>query len=142
MIFDKLLSLCENKALGTALTSSAIDLGQEKPGLGAMAHPFYLLLFTKGATGKGSVTFKVQDSADNSSFSDVITFTLTADNIEENMVVPMPLQHRQYLRLVTTVTATESNTVAGTLVEAVLHKDYELIRTAKVIGYDIISDVI
>ena len=33
MIYDELLSLAENKGLGTAVTGTAVDLGQEKPGL-------------------------------------------------------------------------------------------------------------
>ena len=49
MVYDELLSMAEDKGLGTAITGTAVDLGQEKPGLGALKPPFYALLFTKGA---------------------------------------------------------------------------------------------
>jgi hypothetical protein len=136
MIYDELLSLAENKGLGTA-----VDLGQEKPGLGALKPPFYALLFTKDAAGAGSVTFKIQDSDDNSTFTDAVSFTLTAGKIPANMAIPLPLQHKRYVRLATTVTATESNTIAGTLVKAVLHNEFELVRNIKAVGYDILATI-
>lgn len=141
MVYDELLSMAEDKGLGTAITSTAVDLGQEKPGLGALKPPFYALLFTKGATGAGSVTFKIQDSDDNSTFTDAVSFTLTAGKIPENMAIPLPLTHKRYVRLATTVTATDSNTVAGTLVKAVLHNEFELVRNIKAVGYDILATI-
>lgn len=141
MIYDELLSLAENKGLGTAVTGTAVDLGQEKPGLGALTPPFYALIFTKDAAGAGSVTFKIQDSDDNSTFTDVVSFTLTAGKIPANMAIPLPLQHKRYVRLATTVTATDSNTVAGTLVKAVLHNEFELVRNIKAVGYDILATI-
>ena len=141
MVYDELLSLAENKGLGTAITGTAIDLGQEKPGLGALKPAFYALLFTSGATGAGTVTFKIQDSDDNSTFADVSSFTLTASKIPENMAVPLPLTHKRYVRLATTVSATESNTVAGTLVKAVLHNEFELVRNIKAVGFDILATI-
>lgn len=139
MVYDELLSLAENKGLGTAITGTAIDLGQEKPGLGILKPPFYALLFTSGATGAGTVTFKIQDSDDNSTFADVSSFTLTASKIPQNMAVPLPLQHKRYVRLVTTVSATTDNKVEGTLVKAVLHNEFELVRNIKAVGFDILA---
>lgn len=141
MVYDELLSMAEDKGLGTAITGTAVDLGQEKPGLGSLKPPFYALLFTKGATGAGSVTFKIQDSDDNSTFTDAVSFTLTAGKIPANMAIPLPLQHKRYVRLATTVTATDSNTVAGTLVKAVLHNEFELVRNIKAVGYDILATI-
>lgn len=141
MVYDELLSMAEDKGLGTAITSTAVDLGQEKPGLGALKPPFYALLFTKGATGAGSVTFKIQDSDDNSTFTDAVSFTLTAGKIPENMAIPLPLTHKRYVRLATTVTATDSNTVSGNLVKAVLHNEFELVRNIKAVGYDILATI-
>lgn len=141
MVYDELLSMAEDKGLGTAITSTAVDLGQGKPGSGALKPPFYALLFTKGATGAGSVTFKIQDSDDNSTFTDAVSFTLTAGKIPENMAIPLPLTHKRYVRLATTVTATDSNTVAGTLVKAVLHNEFELVRNIKAVGYDILATI-
>ena len=141
MVYDELLSLAENKGLGTTVTGTAVDLGQEKPGLGALKPPFYALLFTKDAAGAGSVTFKIQDSDDNSTFTDAVSFTLTAGKIPANMAIPLPLQHKRYVRLATTVTSTDSNTVAGTLVKAVLHNEFELVRNIKAVGYDILATI-
>lgn len=141
MVYDELLSLAENKGLGTAITGTAIDLGQEKPGLGALKPAFYALLFTSGATGAGTVTFKIQDSDDNSTFADVSSFTLTASKIPENMAVPLPLTHKRYVRLATTVSATTDNKVEGTLVKAVLHNEFELVRNIKAVGFDILATI-
>ncbi len=137
MIYDKLLSLCEDKDLATAITSSAVDLGQEKPNLGATKTPFYLIVFTSGAAGTGTVTFKVQQSDDNSTFTDLLSFTVAGTAMKEQMAVALPIEHGRYVRLATTI----SGTVSGTVKEAVLHNEFALPRTAAVVGFDVVATI-
>lgn len=137
MIYDKLLSLCEDKDLATAITSSVVDLGQEKPNLGAAKPPFYLIVFTDDAAGAGTVTFKVQQSDDNSTFTDLLSFTVAGTAIKNQMAVALPIEHGRYVRLVTTV----SGTVSGTVKEAVLHNEFALPRTAAVVGFDVVATI-
>ena len=132
MINDTLLDLCADKDLSATVTSNVLDLGQESPNLGSLTKPFMLILVSKGTGGTGTVTFKLQDSADGSTFSDVINFTQTGASIPNYQVFPMPVKHRRYLKLVTTVTGT----VTGTLQLATLDQTYELPRTTKVQGYE------
>lgn len=132
MINDTLLDLCADKDLSAGITSNALDLGQESPNLGSLTKPFMLILMSKDAGGTGTVTFKLQDSANNSTFTDILSFTQTGSSVPNYQVFPMPVKHRRYLKLVTTVTGT----VTGTLKLATLDQTYELPRTTKVQGYE------
>lgn len=133
MITDALLKFCSDKALASAITTGkVIDLKQEYPNLGSLTPRFNLILQVKNAGGEGTVTFKLQDSADGSTFADLLTFTQVGSKIPANQAIPMPLKHRRYLKLITTVTGT----VTGTLQRAVLDNGYELPRTTKTEGYD------
>lgn len=132
MIADTLLTFCEDQDLKAAITGSVLDFKQEYPNLGSLVKPFYLILVAKDATGEGTVTFKLQDSADGKTFADVTSFTETGSSIPATQAIPVPVKHRRYLKLVTVVTGT----VTGTLQRAVLNNVYDLPRTAKVEGYE------
>ena len=131
MIVDNLMKLVEEQSLVTAISDQpAVDFHQEWPNSGQV--PMFCLIQMKGASGSGSVTFKLQDSANNSAFEDVMTFTVAGKDLGDSIFVPMPLKHRRYIRLSTTV----SSTIAGTLSRAVITNEYEAARKAKLVGYD------
>ena len=141
MVADKLLELCNAQAAGTALTGTAIDLKQEHPNLGSMTPPFVMIITPAAVAGTAPITFNLQDSADGSSdWKTIATTTITADDFTEQAVVPLPVQHRRYLRLATTVDTSSSKTATGTF-SAVLNNVYELKRTAKVEGFEIVKTI-
>lgn len=140
MIADKLLQLCSAQDAKTALTGAALDLTQEYPNLGSLTPPFMLIVTPSGVSGTAPITFNIQDSADNSAWNTVISFTIKADDLKEVIAVPMPVKHRRYVRLTTTVDTTESKTATGTF-SAILNNVYDLSRTKKFEGADITPTV-
>lgn len=135
MIADKLLQLCSAQDAKTALTGEALDLNQEYPNLGSLTPPFMLIVTPSAVSGTAPITFNVQDSADKDSWQTVSGFTIKADDFTDAVVIPMPVKHRRYIRLTTTVDTTESKTATGTF-SAILNNVYDLSRTKKFEGAD------
>ena len=107
-MMDKKLVFCEAKAVTASFNSDAIDFIQVKPTTGLNDRPLYLCVAIPTAlSGEGSVDLKLQESADNSIFSDVIDFGSPVER-----AYPMPLEHKRYLRLVATV---NGNVSAGAI---------------------------
>lgn len=77
MIADALLDFYRDADLKAALTTSkVVDLKQDHPNLGSCVPPFYVILKVKDTSGDGTVTFNLQDSADNSAFATVASVTV------------------------------------------------------------------
>lgn len=108
MIIDKALQVSNEQAVtSSAASTDVIDTGQTTPDLGAS--DLYLVINTDEAAtaaGAATVTFSLQDSADNSSFADVAVSaaigkaTLVAGY---QHVIPLPTKLRRYLRAYYTV---------------------------------------
>lgn len=138
---DLEMVLCQAKSVASAITSDAYDFGQEAPNSGAWAGPIYLVIHpTAAGTGTGStntVTFAIEDSANNSDFAEVLkTSAIPGEDIAEDIVIPLPVKHRQYVRLKTTV----AGTVTGT-VDAYLTNSFGLPMAYKKEGIDIVPTV-
>jgi hypothetical protein len=109
MIIDRQLQVSNEQAVtASAASTDVIDFGQTSPNTGT---PDLLDLSitvdeTVAAAGAATVTFSIQDSADNSSWADV---ALTAPigkaalPIGTQITIPMPNVHRRYLRVFYTV---------------------------------------
>lgn len=115
-MFDAGMILCEGKSIATAITSESYDFGQAAPASGAYADPIVVVVQAKGATtGAGSsnsVTFKIQDSDNDSTFADVLTLpAVPGEDVAAGLVIPLPIKHRRYVKLVTTVTGTVTGTI-------------------------------
>lgn len=137
MIADVLLDFYRDADLKAALTTSkVVDLKQDHPNLGSCVPPFYVILKVKDTSGDGTVTFNLQDSADNATFATVASVTVAGKDLVDT-AIPVPVKHRRYLKLVTAVTGT----VAGTLQRAVLNNVYDLPRTVGVEGYDQVKTI-
>lgn len=138
---DLEMVLCQAKSVASAITSDSYDFGQAAPNSGAWTDPIYLVIHpTAAGTGAGSsnaVTFAIEDSADNSNFAEVVkTAAIAGEDIAEDIVIPMPVKHRQYVRLKTTV----AGTVTGT-VDAYLTSSFGLPMAYKKEGIDIVPTV-
>ena len=108
MLIDKALQVSNEQAVtSSAASTDVIDTGQTTPDLGAS--DLYLVITTdEAATASGSatVTFSLQDSADNSSFADVaVTAAIGKATLVAGYqrIIPLPIRLRRYLRAYYTV---------------------------------------
>lgn len=109
MIIDKLLQVSNEQAVtASAASTDVIDFGQLNPntGLNQNLTAAITVDVAAEAVSSATVTFSVQDSADNSTFADVaVTAAIgkAALPIGAQVLIPMPVQHRRYVRVYYTV---------------------------------------
>ena len=109
MYIDKLLQVSNEQAVtSTAASTDVIDFGQTNPNVGMDDQSKMVITVDEAATASGSatVTFAVQDSADNSSFADVaVTAAIGKATLVAGyqLVIPMPTKLRRYCRVNYTV---------------------------------------
>ena len=124
MIIDKALELADKQSLTAAAASTnTIDFGTDKPdpnldfGNGRLA-----CVFTVNADVTGDVIFKLQDSADNSSWADIAATapaTHKSPVAGTKVVLPIPAHVRRYLRAnFAADTATSATTISAGKVSA------------------------
>ena len=109
MIIDKLLQVSDAQAVTvTAPSTDVIDFGQANPDVG-MDGLSTMAITTKvaaAAAGAATVTFSVQDSADNSTWADVaVTAAIPKATLVAGYqhIIPMPTKLRRYCRVYYTV---------------------------------------
>jgi len=109
MFIDKNLQVSNEQAVTVSAESTdVIDFGQDNPNTGMDDRSNMVITVDVAATAAGAatVTFSVQDSADNSTFADVAVTaaigkaTLVAGR---QIVIPMPTKLRRYSRVYYTV---------------------------------------
>ena len=109
MFIDKTLQVSNEQAVtATAASTDVIDFGQANPDVGMTDQCSMVITTDEAATASGAatVTFSVQDSADNSTFVDgaataaIAEATLVAGY---QHVIPMPTKLRRYCRVYYTV---------------------------------------
>jgi hypothetical protein len=109
MIIDKLLQVSDAQAVtASAASTDVIDFGQANPNSGINKNTSLAITVDETATAAGAatVTFSVQDSADNSSFADVAVTAATgkaALPAGAQVLIQMPVVHRRYVRAYYTV---------------------------------------
>lgn len=109
MYIDKLLQVSNEQAVtATAASTDVIDFGQANPDIGMTDQCSMVITVDESAAAAGAatVTFAVQDSADNSTFADVsVTAAIgKADlGVGKQVVIPMPTKLRRYCRVNYTV---------------------------------------
>ena len=111
-MLDLELVLFENKSVASTITSDTIDFGQEKPNTGSYTDPMYVVVnFPTAGTGAGdenSVVFNIQDcDTKEGDFATVAsTGKIAGEDLKGNVVIPMPVRHRQFVKVTTTVAGT------------------------------------
>ena len=109
MYIDKNLQVSNEQVVtATAASTDVIDYGQANPNSGLNDNVVMAITVDEAAAAAGAatVTFSVQDSADNSTFADVYATaaigkaTLVAGY---QILIPMPYKHRRYVRVNYTV---------------------------------------
>jgi len=109
MIIDKLLQVSDDQTV-TASTASTdvIDFSQEKPNTGMDGRTKMVITVGEPVTagGAATVTFAIQDSANNTAFTTVASSGAIgkADlGVGAQVVIPMPTRLRRYCRVFYTV---------------------------------------
>lgn len=141
-MLDLELVLFEGKSVATAITSDAIDFGQEKPNTGSYTDPMFVVVnFPTAGTGEGdtnSVVFNIQDcDTKEGSFATVAsTGKIAGEDLKGNVVIPMPVRHRQFVKVTTTVAGTVTGTATAYITNAP-----DLPMEYKKVGIDILPTV-
>lgn len=110
MIIDKSLKVSAEQAVtASAASTDVIDFGQANPNLGLADQPSMMAITVDeaaAASGAATVTFSIQDSADNSSFADVaVTAAIGKASLPlgGQVLIPMPPKLRRYCRVYYTI---------------------------------------
>ena len=109
MYIDKFLQVSNEQAVtSTAASTDVIDFGQANPDVGMAEFCKMVITTDESATAAGAatVTFAVQDSADNSTFADVsVTAAIGKATLVAGyqIVIRMPTKLRRYCRVNYTV---------------------------------------
>lgn len=109
MYIDKQLQVSNEQAVtASAASTDVIDFGQGNPNIGLDDRSNMVITVdeTAAASGAATVTFSVQDSADNSTFADVIASGAIGKAslaVGQQVVIPMPTKLRRYCRAYYTV---------------------------------------
>ena len=109
MFIDKLLQVSNEQAVTvSAASTDAIDFGQANPDIGMDDRSNLVITVDEAAAASGAatVTFSVQDSADNSTFADVaVTAAIPKATLVAGYqhVIPLPTKMRRYCRVNYTV---------------------------------------
>lgn len=109
MYIDKALQVSNEQAVTvSAASTDSIDFGQPNPNVGLDDRSNMVITVDESAAAAGAatVTFSVQDSADNATFADVaVTAAIGKANLAagQQVVIPMPTKLRRYCRVYYTV---------------------------------------
>ena len=109
MFIDKALQVSNEQAVTvSAASTDSIDFGQPNPNVGLNDRSNMVITVDESAAAAGAatVTFSVQDSADNATFADVaVTAAIGKANLAagQQVVIPMPTKLRRYCRVYYTV---------------------------------------
>jgi hypothetical protein len=109
MFIDKALQVSNEQAVTvSAASTDSIDFGQPNPNVGLDDRSNMVITVDESAAAAGAatVTFSVQDSADNATFADVaVTAAIGKANLAagQQVVIPMPTKLRRYCRVYYTV---------------------------------------
>lgn len=123
-MLDLELVLFEGKSVATAITSDTIDFGQEMPNTGSYTDPMYVVVnfptAGTGASDANSVVFNIQDcDTKGGSFATVAsTGKIAGADLKGNVVIPMPVRHRQFVKVTTTVAGTVTGTATAYITNA------------------------
>lgn len=108
MIIDSSLELSIKQAVTTTATSTnVVDFGLKNPNLGNGPSPLYAVFTVNEAFTGGSMIIILQDSENNSIFTNLITsVSMAATDLKAGAqyVMPLPVKHRRYIRAYYVVT--------------------------------------
>lgn len=114
MIIDKFLQLSDKQTVSaTAPSTHEVDLGQPAPNPGLNSQPLYVVVtVAEAASGAGKINFALQHSATSGSgYTDALNGVVPASELKAGaqVVLPMPIQHKRFIRLNYTVDGAVGN---------------------------------
>lgn len=119
MLFDNDLMFSDGQTFSaTASGTKVIDCGQSilTTGINGVIDLYVLAIVTTDFTGTGTIKVELQDcDTENGTFTTVASAPAVVATKFAKAVIPMPLEHRRYLKLTYTVdgTVTAGKVTAG-----------------------------
>ena len=104
MIIDQKMMFCEKAEAKTAITSNVLDFVADQTSPYLNAHGMVLCILTPTAIAGTSITFKLQESADTSTYTAVL---------KQPLLISLPPIHKRYLKLVSTPTSLTAGTITA-----------------------------
>lgn len=117
MFIDKALQVSNEQAVTvSAASTDSIDFGQANPNVGLDDRSNMVITVDESAAAAGAatVTFSVQDSADNATFADVaVTAAIGKASLAagQQVVIPMPTKLRRYCRVYYTIGSSDNASI-------------------------------
>lgn len=131
-MMDIKLAFCEKSDAKAEITSGVVDFLQKAPTTGLNDRPLYVVCKFPTALVGTSLAIAIEDSGDNSTFATALqTGAIAVADTKGGIVIPMPLKHRRYVRLVATPTSITAGTMTAYLSDVV-----EVPTTYKVEGIE------
>lgn len=130
-IFDADLMFSDNQAVtATASSETVIDCGQEllTTGLNGAMELFVAVIPTTDFTGTGTIQVSLQDcDTKTGTFTDLTALPSVTATAFKRSLIPMPLVHKQFLKLKYTVTGTvaDGKISAGITRSVDMQQDYK-----------------
>lgn len=135
-IFDAELMFSDKQSVtATAASTTTIDCGQEllTTGVNGGMDLFVLAVATADYTGDGTITVALQDcDSATGTFSTIASAPAVTASEFSRVLIPMPLSHKQYLKLNYTV----SGTATGGAITAGITRSVDLPQDYKAEDYD------
>jgi hypothetical protein len=124
MIIDNFGVFFNDVAAASSMTSAVVNVSP----YAGRDDPTYITLLTKGPNAGKTVTYtvKIQQSEDNSTFTDVETFTLSKPDAQAVLeVVRLPLRVTQpFVRLSAAATVASGGSLTGVTLFAAVTRDH------------------
>lgn len=108
MILDASLMFFKDEPSVASKTSKVIDFGQEDPRIGMSANRFCVLFYTGEDFAATDITVTIEHSDDGESFES-LDVVKTGGDVEQ-IVIPMALYHKRYMRVKVELTGTPAGT--------------------------------
>lgn len=110
MILDKFLQLSVDQA-ASGNSTNTVDFGQKTPNLGLNTQPLYVVVACKNGWASGdTLTVEIEHSdQETTGFTTVSSSGARPVSVGTLLNIPMPMEHKRYVRLKYTKTGTGGN---------------------------------
>ena len=113
MIMDSLLTFSLGQTVAVGNSTKVVDFGQAKPRMGLLDRDFFIVVRAGEGFEAGTLQVEVQESDDGETFATTYTTAAMADF--EQVAIPVPREHKRYMRLKYTPVAASGGSLAGKL---------------------------
>jgi len=115
MIMDAKLVFSYAQTLAAGVSANVVDFGQAKPRMGLIGRDYFIVVRAGEDFACTSLKVEVQESDDNETFE--TTFATKAIADFEQVAIPVPREHKRYMRLKFTPAGTAAGKVHAFIVD-------------------------